>query len=184
MGGRLGNGGAAGFLELVTCYLNLRSVRCVQRPAFGLVAQTLQLDHDLAPKAVEFADRHHHRAVQLRDECAQFKRCAAEPAELLAQAFDRERMILCGRECDERFQLGDVAFVIRGDQRERRASVTMHLKVQWALETDFFAFEGLAHATIKRRIICFPEILAWLYATKINVAVAEAERRFGAALVD
>ena len=60
----------------------------------------------------------------------------------------------------------------------------MNFERERALETDFVALEGLAHATIERRIICFPEILAGLYATKIDVAMAEAERRFGAALVD
>src|SRR5581483_8481124 len=74
-----------------------------------------------------------------------------------------------------------MTFAVAGDERERRAGAAVHFERERTLKTDLLALEGGAQLAFERGVAGFPQALAGVHATPVDVAVPEAQRRLLAA---
>ena len=112
-----------------------------------------------AAEAVEFADGKNNGSFEVILQVAEGERRAAEAAELVAEAFGGEGLVLGGGERNCRGGLGDVAVGVAGDEGEGRAGVAVELEGDGALETDFFSLEVGAELAVDGGVVGFKVVL-------------------------
>src|SRR6266516_2270594 len=97
-----------------------------QRPPLRLCPQCFQPAYCVAPQAVEFAHRQHHAALQMILQFTKLEGGPAEPTELFAQTFRRQRLLLGLCEWQGRRDLNNIANLVTHDDRERLADAPMN----------------------------------------------------------
>src|SRR5439155_18017908 len=79
-------------------------------------------------------------------------------------------------------ELDDVTEFVAGDQGQGNVGVSVGFDVDGTLKTGLVGAESLAQAAVEFGVAGFPEFVADVDAAKIDVAVAEFEEGFLAAL--
>src|SRR5207247_5907843 len=158
-------------------WLKTRSLKpgTAERPPLRLGPQGFQPTDRIAPQAVKFAHRQHHAALQTILQFSKLEGGPAEPAELFAQPFRRQRLLLGHCQRQRRGDLNDMPNLVTHDEREWLTISTMNFDVDRPLELRVIAFKRRAESAVEVRVAGLPNLIADMNAGKIDVATTEPQ---------
>ena len=154
------------------------SRRVLERPALRLCAPHFKLTERLAPQAIEFAQRQEHLAFEKVFQFAEPERGSAQTAELLAQPFCREWLLLGPRQRHLRLDPDDMPDLVPNDQRERVSRSAVNLEADRPLESRLIARKRRAQPALELGIAGFPNPVADMNPRHVNLAAPETQLGF------